>query len=49
MALTQLTGSSRRSTPVFLAAGLNVLSAANGAVGTDWFVRDGGSGTCTLP
>lgn len=46
--LTQL-GTSRRSTPVFLAAGLNVISAANGTLSTDDYVRDGGAGTCTLP
>jgi hypothetical protein len=46
--LTQL-GTLRRSTPVFLAAGLNVISAANAAISTDYYVRDGGEGTCTLP
>jgi hypothetical protein len=46
--LTQL-GTSRKSTPVFLAAGLNVVSAANGALSTDYYVRDGGTGTCALP
>ena len=46
--LTQLS-TSRRSTPVFLAPGLNVISAANGAVSTDYYVRDGGDGSCTLP
>jgi hypothetical protein len=46
--LTQL-GTLRRSTPVFLAAGLNVISAANAAISTDYYVRDGGDGTCTLP
>lgn len=46
--LTQL-GTLRKSTPVFLAAGLNVVSAANGALSTDYYVRDGGSGTCALP
>jgi hypothetical protein len=46
--LTQL-GISRKSTPVFLAAGLNVISAANGALSTDYYVRRGGEGTCTLP
>ena len=45
--LTQL-GSTRRSTPVFLAPGLNVVSATNGALSTDYYVRDGGSGTCAL-
>lgn len=49
VALTQLNGSSRTHTPVFLGAGLNVISAANGTASTDWFVRDGASGRCTLP
>ncbi|MGJ0510183.1 MAG: hypothetical protein ACR652_24310 [Methylocystis sp.] len=47
--LTQLNGSTRRSTPVFLSAGLNVISAANGSLSTDYYVRDGGTGSCTLP
>lgn len=46
--LTQLSVS-RRSTPVFLAAGHNVLSAANGTLSTDYYVRDGGTGACALP
>ena len=46
--LTQLS-SLRRHTPVFLSAGLNVISAANAALSTDYYVRDGGTGTCTLP
>lgn len=49
VALTQLNGTTRPRTPVFLGPGLNVISAANGALSTDYFVRDGGSGTCTLP
>jgi hypothetical protein len=48
VALTQL-GTLRKSTPVFLAAGLNVISAANAALSTDYYVREGGDGTCTLP
>ena len=48
VALTQLS-SLRKSTPVFLAAGLNVISAANAALSTDYYVRDGADGTCTLP
>lgn len=36
-------------TPVFLGAGLNVISAANGSLSTDHYVREGGSGTCVLP
>ncbi len=47
--LTQLNGTTRRSTPVFLSAGLNVISAANGSLSTDYYVRDGGTGSCTLP
>ncbi|WP_395702176.1 hypothetical protein [Aquabacterium sp.] len=46
--LTQLS-STRPHTPVFLSAGLNVISAANAALSTDHYVRDGGSGSCTLP
>lgn len=46
--LTQLS-SLRRHTPVFLSAGLNVISAANAALSTDYYVRDGGTGSCTLP
>lgn len=47
--LTQLNGTTRRSTPIFLSAGLNVISAANGTLSTDYYVRDGDTGTCTLP
>ena len=47
--LTQLNGTTRRHVPVFLSAGLNVISAANGALSIDQFVRDGGTGTCLLP
>lgn len=36
-------------TPVFLRAGTNVISAANGSLSVDHYVRDGGTGTCTLP
>jgi hypothetical protein len=46
--LTQL-NSTRPHTPVFLKAGWNVISAANGSVSTDYYVRDGGTGICTLP
>jgi len=46
--LTQLS-SRRRHTPVFLSAGLNVISAANGSLSIDYYVRDGGNGSCTLP
>lgn len=48
-ALTQLNGTTRLRVPVFLAPGLNVISAANGSLSTDYYVRDGGSGTCPLP
>ena len=46
--LTQLS-STRPHTPIFLSAGLNVISATNAAVSTDYYVRDGGAGSCTLP
>lgn len=49
VALTQLNGTTRTHVPVFLGAGLNVISAANGAASTDFYVRDGGSGQCALP
>ena len=49
VALTQLDGRTRTHTPVFLGAGLNVISAANGTLSTDYYVRDGGSGSCQLP
>lgn len=48
VALTQLSAT-HPNTPVFLSAGQNVISAANGFVSIDYYVRDGGSGTCTLP
>ena len=48
VALTQLS-STRPHTPVFLSAGQNVISAANGYLSIDYYVRDGGDGTCTLP
>ena len=35
--------------PAFLDAGLNVISAANGTLSIDYYVRDGGDGMCTLP
>jgi hypothetical protein len=46
--LTQLSAT-RPHTPVFLGAGVNVISAANGYVSVDYYVRDGGTGTCVLP
>ncbi len=49
VALTQLNGTTRAHVPVFLSAGLNVISAANGALSTDYYVRDGGTGSCPLP
>ncbi|MEW5788998.1 MAG: hypothetical protein AB1899_14215 [Pseudomonadota bacterium] len=49
VALTQLNGTSLPHTAVFLSPGLNVISAANAALSTDYYVRDGGDGTCTLP
>ena len=48
VALTQLSAT-RPHTPVFLSAGQNVISAANGFISIDYYVRDGGVGTCTLP
>ena len=48
VALTQLNGFTRKSTPVFLAPGLNVITAANASQSTDYYVRDGGTGSCTL-
>jgi len=47
-ALTQLSAT-RPLTPVFLSAGQNVISAANGYLTVDYYVRYGGDGTCTLP
>jgi hypothetical protein len=46
--LTQLSAT-RPHIPVFLSAGLNVISVANGTLSIDYYVRDGGDGTCTLP
>jgi hypothetical protein len=46
--LTQLSAR-RPRTPVFLSAGQNVISAANGKLSTDYYVRNGGTGRCTLP
>lgn len=46
--LTQL--SVRKThTPVFLVAGTNLISAAEGSLSTDYFVRAGGDGSCVLP
>lgn len=49
VALTQLDGVSRTHAPVFLAPGLNAITAANAALSLDGYVRDGGSGSCALP
>jgi len=46
--LTQLS-QTHPHTPVFLDAGVNVISAANGSLSIDYYIRDGGSGACTLP
>ncbi len=46
--LTQLSAS-RPHTPVFLGAGLNTITAANGSLSIDYYYRDGGDGTCVLP
>jgi hypothetical protein len=46
--LTQLSAT-RPHTPVFLSAGPNVISAANGFLTIDYYVRDGGNGMCVLP
>lgn len=46
--LTQLSAT-RPHAPVFLSAGANVITAANGSLSTDRFVRNGGDGTCVLP
>jgi hypothetical protein len=46
--LTQLS-KLQHHTPVFLSAGLNVISAANAYLSIDYYVRDGGDGMCTLP
>lgn len=45
--LTQLSAT-RPKVAVFLRAGSNVITAANGTLSTDTFVRDGGSRSCVL-
>ena len=45
--LTQLSAR-RPHTPVFLGAGVNVISAANAKLSTDYYIRDGGDGHCVL-
>jgi len=47
VALTQLSVTRPRAV-VFLRAGSNVITAANGSLSTDTFARDGGSGQCLL-
>lgn len=46
--LTQLSAL-RSHTPIFLSAGQNVISAANGTLTIDYYVRDGGNGACAIP
>lgn len=46
--LTQLSAQ-QPHTPVFLAAGLNLIAAANASLSTDHYLRDGGDGRCVLP
>lgn len=46
--LTQLS-TTHPNTPVFLGAGMNVISVAYGSISNDYFVRDGGDGSCVLP
>jgi hypothetical protein len=46
--LTQLSVS-HPHTPVFLSAGWNVIAASNASLSIDYYVRDGGDGTCLLP
>jgi hypothetical protein len=47
-ALTQLSAT-RPRTNIYLRAGQNLITAANGSLSTDTYRRDGGSGTCVLP
>lgn len=47
VALTQLSALRPRAV-VFLGSGSHVITAANGALSTDTYVRDGGNGQCTL-
>lgn len=46
--LTQLSATNPH-VAVFLGAGQNIISAANGALSTDYYIRDGGTGSCALP
>jgi hypothetical protein len=45
--LTQLEPT-RTHVPVFLAAGIDVISVARGSLATDHYIRDGGTGACVL-
>ena len=47
--LTQLDGRTRTHTAIFLVAGTNVITAANGTISIDAYLRDGGDGACALP
>lgn len=47
VALTQLSAT-RPRVAVFLGAGRNIITAANGSLSTDTFVRDGSTGVCVL-
>ncbi|MBQ0959790.1 hypothetical protein KAK06_12635 [Ideonella sp. 4Y11] len=44
--LTQLNGTTRISVPVFLETGLNLITAANGTLSVDAYVRDVPAGFC---
>lgn len=46
VALTQLNGTTRVSVPVFLETGLNLITAANGELSVDAYVRDVPAGFC---
>jgi len=46
--LTQLSALRPRAL-VYLGPGQNVITAANGALSTDSYLRDGGTGSCVLP
>ncbi|MDL2338990.1 MAG: hypothetical protein QFE16_14210 [Pseudomonadota bacterium] len=46
--LTQMSALRPRAL-VFLSAGQNVITAVNGGLSTDSFIRDGGTGSCVLP
>lgn len=46
--LTQLSAI-KTHTAVFLGAGSSLITAANAGLSTDSFLREGGTGTCTLP